>query len=360
LNSKVQYSLLHLTKALSENKRSNLLIIVNFFGAVSLKGDHMISQRVFTVQSIIVLLFLTSCGGGDGGGGGAQPTGLTITKGEFLDSAVEGLEFAHSNGQSGLTDANGAYSYGAGTIEFFIGDISLGSAPAEFLMSPVNLAGASTTTNQTATNIARFLQVLDDDSNPSNGIRISQQVRDLAVNESVIFDDANFDTNVQSVVDKLTAGTRNIASVSNQTAQTHLDNTLLSVRTNLIGEYTGTATSTFSDCPSSAVDSISNGSVTVDSASSTNFAASGSFSASVRGINVREDFTMYGVVNIDGTISGSLDSEAYQDGEYAGSGSASFEGKYNSSALQFKTPPQSLDYIQEGCVHNGTLIVVAR
>ena len=320
------------------------------------------------VLSGIFVLFLTACGGGDDGGSAAAPKGLTIKTGEFLDSAVEGLEFAHSNGQSGITDANGTYSYGNGTIDFYIGDIHLGNANAEFMISPLNLAGTTNVANPTAVNIARFLQVLDDDGDASNGIQITQQMRDLAVgiDKTVNFAQSiaafEVDPDVQAVVDTLTQGARTLAAVDSDTAQSHLQNTLMTVVNGLaVGDkYTGTATSTFSNCPSNAVDTVSNGSITVTSASSSNFTASGSFSVTVRGITIREDFTMNGIPNLDGTTSGSLDSESYQNGDYNGRGSASFQGKFNSRAIQFKTPSQNLDYIQEGCVHNGTLIVVTR
>ena len=236
------------------------------------------------------------------------------------------------------------------------------------MISPLNLAGTTNVANPTAVNIARFLQVLDDDGDASNGIQITQQMRDLAVGigKTVNFAQSiaafEVDPDVQAVVDTLTQGARTLAAVDSDTAQSHLQNTLMTVVNGLaVGDkYTGTATSTFSNCPSNAVDTVSNGSITVTSASSSNFTASGSFSVTVRGITIREDFTMNGIPNLDGTTSGSLDSESYQNGDYNGRGSASFQGKFNSRAIQFKTPSQNLDYIQEGCVHNGTLIVVTR
>jgi hypothetical protein len=281
---------------------------------------------------------------------------------------VEGLEYAHDNGDSGITDANGTYTYDEGTIEFFIGDISLGSASAQYMMNPLNLAGASTVTNETAANIARFLQILDDDADASNGILITEQVRNGAVGKAVNFaqtvTDFENDTDVQSILEELTlltsAGQRDISSVSGSEAQSHLSATLSTLVANLESSYTGTATSTFSNCPSNVRDTISNGSITVTSASNSYLTATGSFSTTVGGVTIREDFSMNGPLSLDGTINGTISSDAYQNGEYAGSGNQSYDGKFNSQALQFKTPPRSLDYIQQGCRHNGTLIVVKR
>ena len=322
----------------------------------------LVSSRVL-ITAAFLIFYLTACN--SGGGGDSSPSGLTVTTGEFLDSAVEGLEYAYADGQSGLTDANGEYGYSNnGTVEFFIGGISLGSATAEFLMSPLNLAATTSVSNSTATNIARFLQVLDDDADPFNGIRITQQVRDLAVGETVNFAQTvtafESDSNVQAVVDKLTGGSRDLSSVASDAAQSHLADTLMAVQAGLLDKFSGTATSTFSGCPSNAIDTISNGSITVTSVSSSYLTASGSFSANVGGATYREDFNIYGSLSVDGSISGSIDSEAYRNDVYAGSGSTSYEGKYNSRALQFNTPPQSLDWVQPGCVQNGTLIVVER
>jgi hypothetical protein len=317
------------------------------------------------VLSGIFVLFLTACGGGDDGGSAAAPKGLTIKTGEFLDSAVEGLEFAHSNGQSGITDANGTYSYGNGTIDFYIGDIHLGNANAEFMISPLNLAGTTNVANPTAVNIARFLQVLDDDGDASNGIQITQQMRDLAVG---IGNTVNFaqsiaafevDPDVQAVVDTLTQGARTLASVSSDAAQSHLQDTLMTVRNDLAvgGKYTGTSSNTFSNCPSNYLDSVASGSIEVTSVSGSSFSGSGSFSATVRGITVKEDFTIDGTANLDGTTSGIIYSDAYQNGAYIKSDNALFEGKFNSRALQLKTQTRNLG---GGCMSNGALIVVAR
>ena len=97
-------------------------------------------------------------------------------------------------------------------MQFFIGDIVIGGAAAASIMTPVSLVqGAADETNPTVTNIARFLQTLDNDGNPSNGITITTAVNNLAVGRTINFNQsvASFgnDTNVQTVVSALTAVT---------------------------------------------------------------------------------------------------------------------------------------------------------
>jgi hypothetical protein len=329
----------------------------------------MTSLSKLAIVPAVLIMFLSACGGGDDSGGSSSPSSVTVSSGEFLDSAVQGLEYAHSNGKSGITDSNGTYAYGEGFIEFFIGDISLGEAEAQFMMSPLNLAGSVSATNPTATNVARFLQILDDDANAANGILITEQVRAAAIGKTINFAQSiaafESDSNVQTVLAELTllttAGQRDFNAVSSTDAQSHLSNTLASLTSGLsAGDYNGTATSTFSNCPSNVRDTVSSGSITVSSATNSYLAASGSFSTTVSGVTVREDFSMSGSLSLNGVISGNLFSDAYQNGEYYGSGTTTYNGKFSSHALQFKTPAQSLDYIQQGCVHNGTLIVVTR
>jgi len=105
------------------------------------------------------------------------------------------------------------------------------------------VSGATDETHPSVTNIARFLQTLDDDAAPSNGITITSDVMDLAVGKSMDFSlsitDFENNGNVQTIVADLstatTAGARSLVSV--QQAQAHFKDTLISF---LVGNYTGT------------------------------------------------------------------------------------------------------------------------
>jgi hypothetical protein len=169
---------------------------------------------------------------------------VNVNQGQFLDSPVEGLSFI-SGGESGVTDAAGMFTFEEGaTVEFSIGGIVVGEATAQSIMTPVDLVpGARGETNPTVINISRFLQTLDNDNNPGNGITITGSVRTQAAGASIDFDQDVIafenDSNVQAVVAELTAltdaGARPLTS--SQEAQDHLRNTLLE---RLAGTYSGT------------------------------------------------------------------------------------------------------------------------
>ena len=181
--------------------------------------------------------FLTACGWGGGGGEDSSKSGNSaavasaiVKKGRFLDSAVQGIAYV-SGGQSGLTDAKGTFKYEEGaSVTFRVGKITLGQGEAFPIMTPVNLvAGATKVSHPTVSNLTRFLQTLDQDGNPDNGITISNEVRSVATTAvDFTLPPAQFENKVQTVVQTLTAlnqtGPRPLVSATE--AQTHLDATI--------------------------------------------------------------------------------------------------------------------------------------
>ncbi len=123
--------------------------------------------------SFAAILGLTACGGG----GSDTPATTTVTgssSGIFLDAEVGGLSYTTSSGVSGTTDANGTYTYNTSdTITFNVGGVTLGSVPAAPSCTPLDFGAAST-------NIARFIQSLDADGIPGNGIDLSAAATSLA------------------------------------------------------------------------------------------------------------------------------------------------------------------------------------
>ena len=104
----------------------------------------------------------------------------TLT-GVFIDSAVQGLEFETAT-QSGTTNATGEFQYLSGEIiTFSIGTMVLPSATGAEMITPIELAAGTTDSEATATNIARLLQSLDEDGDPTNGIVIPAGAADIAV-----------------------------------------------------------------------------------------------------------------------------------------------------------------------------------
>jgi hypothetical protein len=177
-----------------------------------------------------------------------------IREGRFVDSPVEGL-FHASRTETGVTNALGTFRYAEGEdVVFSIGDIELGSSAGGRFLTPLDLVpGASGEADPTVTNIARFLQTLDADGNPNNGIVITEAVRSAAVGRFVEFHQttASFeqDAVVTSVVADLTelTGSGMRPLVSTQAARVHLRNTLLGLlggvyKGNLSGSGEGTWT----------------------------------------------------------------------------------------------------------------------
>lgn len=187
------------------------------------------------IKSIVLtasILTLSACGGGDG------ETTPSELQGVFLDSAVAGLAYS-SGSLSGTTGAEGSFLYEQGaTITFKVGDIVVGTANGQAVMTPVSLVpGAVDENDPTVTNIVQFLLTIDDDGDPANGIQITPAISTAATGQSLDFTLNDFDTNpnVLNVIALLTSGTSTL--VSELVAQTHLNDTLLSI---MAGIYNGT------------------------------------------------------------------------------------------------------------------------
>jgi len=124
----------------------------------------MRNRNIFSVVPLV--LALSACGGGGSGSGTPPATGVTAS-GVFLDAEVEGLTYQSGSSAPRTTDANGTFTYTVGQpLTFSIGGVQLGTltdgaarcTPDDFVV-PLN--------------IARFLQTLDADGNPDNGIDLT-------------------------------------------------------------------------------------------------------------------------------------------------------------------------------------------
>lgn len=145
---------------------------------------------------IVSLALLVGCGSG---GGSSPQTGY------FVDGPVEGLSYSTAT-QSGQTGVDGSFaSLQRETVELYVGDILIGQATGAPTISPFDLAGI--TPPQTgvdvrralnrigyrgsalehAANIAAFLQTIDQDGNPTNGIQIPNQMHTLAAGATIDF-----------------------------------------------------------------------------------------------------------------------------------------------------------------------------
>jgi len=238
-------------------------------------------------------LLLSACSSG----GGNSPDNNATQSGVFIDSPVEGLSYASAT-LNGTTDADGIFSYETNeTVTFSIGDITLGSTSGAAVITPVDMvSGATSETDPVVTNIARFLQTLDDDGNPDNGIIISNTVLSTS--------DFENNGNVQTVIADLTASTSAGARtlVTATQAQTHLNGSLIALLSgNYSGSFSGGDTGTFS------ITIDNNGTITgTGQGSDETFSISGTVSsngaAAAGNATTGASFVMN--INRDGTVSG--------------------------------------------------------
>jgi len=147
-------------------------------------------MKYFRPQIILCgVMFVAACGGG----GGDEPGGVSnvppppppppsVQNGVFKDRNVIGLAFT-SGSESGITDTDGSFSCETGNeISFAIGGVGLGQTACATLATPNQLATIDAQFDLQVTNLARFLQMLDQDGDPDNGIVISDLVQQIADN----------------------------------------------------------------------------------------------------------------------------------------------------------------------------------
>jgi len=155
-------------------------------------------NKSFSIRYIMValalLIILSSCGGND-----EQPLYLSNHKetktGVFIDGPVQGISY-ETNAFSGITDENGTFNYYEGeVIDFYVEGIKLGSATGKPVISPLDIVeGAENILDQEVLNICIFIQSLDEDSDPENGITISPVTRNR-IKDLMFEEDLNIDFN---------------------------------------------------------------------------------------------------------------------------------------------------------------------
>ncbi|MBL79634.1 MAG: adhesin [Nitrosomonadaceae bacterium] len=139
---------------------------------------------------IAFVIFLVACEGrDDNGSSSVRNSGIQLagaTTGKLMDAAVSGVNYSTSSKMTGITDEHGTYKYNHGdTVEFKLGSLVLGETKASAIVTPINLAGGHIPRLQ---NLLVLLQALDSDSEPGNGISISE-VAAAAVGADINLDD---------------------------------------------------------------------------------------------------------------------------------------------------------------------------
>lgn len=119
------------------------------------------------------VLMFTGCGGG---GGSSTPAAVAYN-GKLIDSAVGGVSFVCGT-VSGKTDANGVFGTcpAGSTATFSIGGLTLGSSTATgdgiFFLTDIVGVPRDDISNAEVLKIAVFLQSMDSDGDPTNGIDV--------------------------------------------------------------------------------------------------------------------------------------------------------------------------------------------
>ena len=136
----------------------------------------------------ICCLALSACGGSSSND--VEDSADSVLTGVFIDSAVSGLQYSTST-QSGTTNSEGEFHYIAGEmVTFSIGQLELPSVSGAQTITPLDIFDTDTVTDDRVVNLSTLLQSLDENSNPTDGIAISELVSNAAPMSSEI----NFDT----------------------------------------------------------------------------------------------------------------------------------------------------------------------
>ena len=162
--------------------------------------------RIFLVPLFLLFsLFFSACGGG--GGGSDSPSSSTaqgtLLTGIIVDAQISGLRYESvgPDGEKthGTTNLKGEYDYfEGGTTTFFVGGIEVAQTTPKKMLSITTLVE----TPKEQENLARFLQTLDFDQNPENGIQVNSAASQALDITELRFDD-NFDADFAAVKSEL-------------------------------------------------------------------------------------------------------------------------------------------------------------
>ena len=149
--------------------------------------------------------------------------------GYLIDSGVEGIDYTTSSGLTGLTGESGSFNYKSGdTVTFSVGGVVVGTIDTDNMNSDslVFLQDMAETVRSAMDDgdvqeMAVFLQSLDSDDNPYNGISISEEVRVLFANSQLDIEGAANMTDIKELL--ADAG---IEAVDEQAAMKHVSDTL--------------------------------------------------------------------------------------------------------------------------------------
>jgi len=218
------------------------MIPLNDFYSNTVNEEQKMKINQYNVSKILLVsLFLSSMmfvllSGCSDRGGDVVLTAPEGKEGRFIDSHVEGLRYSSFN-YAGVTGPDGTFIYHPGLpVTFSIGYVTLGTASPEEIVTPLDLVGKDANINHPkVVNIAQFLQSLDLDGDPRNGIIIPENIREGLIGYTINFSAEDFQesSGVQSVFDMLNEnnvyGEEVRSLISAEEAQIHLEETLIEI-----------------------------------------------------------------------------------------------------------------------------------
>ena len=191
------------------------------------------------ISSVVVAaLSLVGCDSWVVGSEDNTPTqrGTTTGTGYYVDSAVSGINYTCGS-QSGITDKDGKFTFDQGKdCTFEVAGITLKKVQADNLVDNAKIVENNTT-------VARFLQSLDTDGDPNNGIQITDKI--ITILTKALKDEsitavpdttAKLDTFIGHIIQEDTSYKGHV--VTEEEAQTHLQSTQESVQKDLIAGKT--------------------------------------------------------------------------------------------------------------------------
>ena len=142
-------------------------------------------MKKLSLVSLAVFSVLAGCGSSDNAPAETAKTPIT---GVFLDGAVENLDYVAGTAAKASTNAKGEFTcYAGDTVTFSVGGIALGSAACAATVTPLQLAGVTDVKDVKVINRLLTLQLLDDDSDPANGIKLTADAKTALASKSADF-----------------------------------------------------------------------------------------------------------------------------------------------------------------------------
>ena len=180
----------------------------------------MIFKYFITVS---IILFTIGCGGSSDSSD-KSTNYPSLKTGYLIDSYVEGVDYYINGILSGTTDKDGIFKYQEkDTITFKVGLIEIGTITSVYTDSHVTMQDLCAVRrdwadNPKVVNIATFLQSLDEDSNPSNGITITSDIKALFI-KSIKLKDLDY-SEIVAMIKNIGKNVKSKSSVVNHLKQT--------------------------------------------------------------------------------------------------------------------------------------------